>query len=557
MFAVLVAASFSSFSQVAPPHSEVVVTHFYTSSQPFGGFSERASVLAVPNYEHSNIPIGNQITMGRSYEVDSPSTWVFEKLFNDDLIAFQGNDSNKQYFIAINPVLQVGGGLEFGSSNRTLFENGRGARVHGSIGSKFGFETTVIESQQITPTYLDSYIEERGVVPGQGIAKRFGDEGWDHRWASGNISYTPSQYFNFSLGQGRFFYGDGYRSLLLSDNALNYPYFRIETTVGPVKYINLWTQMYDIRPEVNLNPGNRKKWISSHYLSWNVNERLNLNFFEAVVSRSDTNNTGFDVSYLNPIIFYRPIEDQIDSRLGNAVLGMGASYDVYKGIKTYGQFVLDEFNISALRAGEGSWLNKFGFQLGARYDFQGHYYRYSNTEKPNIYGFSLIAEYNQVRPFTYTHSKTLTNYAHYSQPLAHPLGTDFKEFVFRAQAVWNRWLFTLHYSTAQRGLPEVINGEYQGQGADLWVWYRSRSRDEGFEAGGSPSAMINNFRFETFYEFNPYWRMGLFGTIGYRSGPMYPFVHDPSTPPNPTPVNGNWWLSFGVKTDLYRTYSDI
>ena len=42
----------------------------------------------------------------------------------------------------------------------------------------------------------------------------------------------------------------------------------------------------------------------------------------------------------------------------------------------------------------------------------------------------LQAEYNSARPFTYSHASLFTNYAHYRQPLAHPLGSNFKEFVF-------------------------------------------------------------------------------------------------------------------------------
>lgn len=539
-----------------------VARYFSSGGLPFAGYSERGAVMGAPFLDHPSIIGGPRQVFYRVCEVDTSASWYYRKAFYDPLFILAGGDSTTYYRIEANPFFQTTAGVELdaSSSNRTLYENGRGAYIKGQIGSQLFFNTTIMESQTVTTRYLDSYIENREVVPGQGIARRFGTNGWDHRWASGNISYTPSQYFNFSLGQGRFFYGNGYRSLFLSDNSLNYPYFRIESTFGPVKYVNLWTQMYDIRNSVMAGDGNRKKWLSTHYLSWNVTDRLNISFFESVMSRSDTNNAGFDVSYLNPIIFYRPIEDQIGSRLGNAVLGMGASYDILKSedvpnrvqdkyrLRAYGQFVLDEFNLAALRDNSGSWLNKFGYQLGVRYNHLIEQY------DGDVIGISVLAEYNHVRPFTYTHSKTLTNYAHYSQPLAHPLGTDFKEWVFRAQATYNRWLFTLHYSVAERGVSEIINGEYFGQGSDLWVTYNSRSRDEGYDAGGSPSVMINNFRAEAFYEFNPSWKMGLFASLGYRSGPMYPLVTEDL---NPLQTSDSWWINFGLRTDLFRSFSDI
>lgn len=58
--------------------------------------------------------------------------------------------------------------------------------------------------------------------------------------ASGYVSYSSNKHFNFQVGHGKHFVGDGYRSLLLSDNALNYPYARITSTFGKLQYTNLY-----------------------------------------------------------------------------------------------------------------------------------------------------------------------------------------------------------------------------------------------------------------------------------------------------------------------------
>jgi hypothetical protein len=34
-----------------------------------------------------------------------------------------------------------------------------------------------------------------------------------------------------------------------------------------------------------------------------------------------------------------------------------------------------------------------------------------------------------VRPFTYSHFDSISNYTHYNQPLAHPLGANFNEYI--------------------------------------------------------------------------------------------------------------------------------
>lgn len=466
--------------------------------------------------------------------------WMRRKLSDQHLVYFNESD----WGVFVDPVLQLELGNQMsGESTNSLYRSTRGAHLEGRIGSQFTFETTIVESQLRVPDYLDSYISNHGVIPGEGLAKPFGEGGWDHRWSSGNISFTPSKYFNFSLGQGKFFYGEGYRSMLLSDNALNYPYFRIESTFGPFKYVNLWMQNYDIRSEVNLNPGNRRKWVSSHYFSWDVTDRLNFGLFEAIVYGSDTLNGGLDVSYFNPIIMYRPIEDQIDSRLGNALLGLNASYKFNHGIKAYGQFVLDEFNMDALTSGEGSWLNKFGFQLGVRQDV-----------RIREHELSLLAEANVARPFTYTHKKVLTNYAHFNQPLAHPLGTDFIEYVFRAQWRYRRWSVTLHYSLADKGLANEINGHVYGEGADLWTSYENRSRNEGFELSDEPTVAINNARVNLGWTVQSAWGMEVFTEFGYRSGMMYPGIGVEGVSPS---VGSSTWLNVGFRTLLYRRYTDI
>jgi hypothetical protein len=50
----------------------------------------------------------------------------------------------------------------------------------------------------------------------------------DFPLAEANLTFTASKHI-FELGYGRNFIGDGYRSLLESDGASPYPYFKINT----------------------------------------------------------------------------------------------------------------------------------------------------------------------------------------------------------------------------------------------------------------------------------------------------------------------------------------
>jgi hypothetical protein len=155
-------------------------------------------------------------------------------------------------------------------------------QVRGNITDKFSFYTDFLETQAIFPKYVSDQIAESGVVPGQGIAKNFGENGGkDYGIAQGFIDYTPNQYFGFQLGQGKNFIGDGYRSLLLSNNAFNYNYLRLTVNVWKLKYMVLYTQMKDI---ANRYPDGtfQNKYVTAHYLSYQVNRKLTLGFFESV-----------------------------------------------------------------------------------------------------------------------------------------------------------------------------------------------------------------------------------------------------------------------------------
>ena len=104
--------------------------------------------------------------------------------------------------------------------------------------------------------------------------------------------------------------------------------------------------------------------MANHYLSWNVSNRWNLGLFESVIW-TDTNNRGFDMNFVNPIIFYRAVEFSSSARTGNAVLGLTSKYKWNNQLNFYGQFLLDEFSLGEVKNEKNSWKNKFAYQLGA------------------------------------------------------------------------------------------------------------------------------------------------------------------------------------------------
>lgn len=233
--------------------------------------------------------------------------------------------------------------------------------------------------------------------------------------------------------------------MLLSDNALYYPFFKINTSVWKIRYVNLYTQFQDAMMDVDTLIGVTRKWGSFHYLSFEAFDWLQVGLFEGIIwPNNDTTKTrGFDPNYLNPIIFFRPIEFGLGSP-DNAVMGLNLKLKPVDRLVVYGQFMLDDLDIAASRDGEGYYRNKFGVQAGAKY--------YAHTPDYKHAGV-LQVELNQANPYTYAHKEPVQNYAHYNQPLAHPLGANFREILLMADYRFNyRYYLSAKVQVASAGL---------------------------------------------------------------------------------------------------------
>jgi hypothetical protein len=373
--------------------------------------------------------------------------WLGKKLFNEDLIAIKGDG----FAFFINPIVNYSLGKDDNWTTQKPFVSTRGFRLTGNITPKFYFESEFYENQALFPKYIYDFIQEKKVIPGVGNTKNFTKlENFDFAYSRGSIAYQPNKFFNFRLGNGKHFWGDGYRSLLLSDNAPSYPFFQIMTTFWKIRYVNLWTQMLD-NTRLGYDGTYARKYVSSHYLSYNVTKRLNIGLFESVIYGDSIGTRGLDVQFLNPIIFFRPIEYSLNSNAGNAVLGLNLKFKLTDKQSLYGQFLLDDINFQELSAKSNYWGQKYGYQLG---------FKSFHTFIPNLL---VQAEYNWVRPYVHSHFVSTENYGHFSQSLAHPLGGNFKEFVAIFRYFHKRWFAEGRLMLATQGR-DSLNKNY---GSDI------------------------------------------------------------------------------------------
>ena len=382
----------------------------------------------------------------------------------------------------VNPVVYVGVGIDATSghddpsanSQRLLFINTRGLEIRGTIGRKLGFYTFFSDTQASYPEYVRQYGrtyagDSLASAPGEGFVKPFGANGGvDYLSARGYITFNTLKVINIQFGHDRNFFGNGFRSLLLSDNAPPSLFLKLSTRLGRrIQYTNLFSSLQNKQAPLPLGEHLiPQKFMAIHHISINLNDHMNLGVFEAEVFSRDR----LDLSYLNPIILYRYVESSQGSS-DNAFIGIDFKANFLSQFLVYTQIMIDEFRLKQLREGKGNWTNKFAIQVGGKY-----------IDAFNVPNLDLQAELNLARPYTYAHeasasvSSGQTNYAHYNQPLAHPLGGNFLEGIGIVKYQQRRLSGTGIFGVMMYGADPAPDINY---GGNILKDYNGRVREEG------------------------------------------------------------------------------
>ena len=473
--------------------------------------------------------------------VKNTDAWWKRKLFNEHLVEIQSDD----YWFTLDPIFDFQVGKDTDSDFNTTFNNTRGIYVQGGLGSKFSFSASVYESQGRFAQYFNEYAEslkafgpDPAIIPGRGIGKAFKDDAYDYPVAEAYLSYSPAKFINVQFGHGKNFIGDGYRSLLQSDVASPSPFLKINTKFWKIKYTNTWMWLKDVRPEVTEDGAFLTKYMANHYLSWNVSKRFNLGLFESVMW-TNSNDRGFDINYLNPIIFYRAIEFETGQGAGNAIVGASGKYKVNDNVNIYSQFILDEFSLNDVTGGEKSWKNKFGYQIGVKY--------YNAFKVDNLL---LQFEYNRVRPYTYSHNTIVLNYAHNNQSMAHLWGSNFSEAVLIGRYDYKRWFADAKLVFGVRGFDFNDGTDNFSYGGDIYRNYNDRPFDTGIEIGQGNKTNTFHAELQSGYVINPATNLKLFAYLSYRN-------FNPDAETATAFKNSTVWFSLGLRTDLFNWYFDF
>lgn len=388
--------------------------------------------------------------------------------------------------LQLHPIIEAGTGYD-PLLQKAISEYIGGVHFKTNINNDFTFAATVVGGNISLPFFLDTSLSAKKIIPEYSQAYGNNKAGYQVFDYTGYISWSPqnNKIFNFQLGRDRHFIGDGYRSMLLSDYAPAYPYFRINTNIWRFQYSVWYAWMYDVTTANGMKQDFKNKFGTFHYLSYNILKELNVGVFENIIWRGTDSSQArtFDVNYMNPVLFFRPQEFAIGSP-DNAFMGLNIHAKLFKTLKLYGQLGLDEFFLKEIRAHRGWWANKQSWQLGAKY---------VNAFK--VKGLSLQAEYNEARPYTYSHGLIEQNYSQYGMPLASPLGANFREFIGIVKYRKNSWQLSAQFTGYVIGKDTA--GTNSNMGQNIFLSYTTHP----YEYGNKTTQGVKTHVFQSDFKF--------------------------------------------------------
>ncbi|NVK66323.1 MAG: hypothetical protein HWE22_17150 [Flavobacteriales bacterium] len=482
-----------------------------------------ANKLSKPYNEGSFLPVSEGEYNLIPAIIDSTPRYytVTHILYTKHLIEINAKDC----YLTISPAANISYGKDFrDTSERRLMQNTRGVFVEGDFFKKFSFATTFYENQARFAAYEENYYESVGeryqnsagnyyaqnaVIPGAGRTKDFKGDGFDYAFATGYFSYLPIKQLRISAGNNQQFIGDGYRSLLLSDNSYAAPYIRLDWKISSKfnftyyrsRLINLLRRSVSSSAEVYYET----KGHSVNYFTYKPNENASISLFEGSIwNRGDslTSRTSHPLFY-NPVPFVSSLVLDGKNEVVS-LLGINANYQLGEKHRVYGQLAMNDWN-----------TNKVGYQLGYRgYNFFG------------LNDFMLQLEYNRVPAKMYEAANPRLNYSHYNLPLAHIKGSGFQEFIVRANYEYKHWFIDL--------LTVMYNLKDYNQEAHLAL----------YPTNETIAANVFYQSAELGYRFNRKMNLSIFGRWRYRS-----------TTESGIPTANT--VQFGLRTALTNHYDDF
>ncbi len=360
-------------------------------------------VVRHPSVQQWVINIGDDSleNIGNHWQKKKYEKWFGRKLFNEDLLKVDTTN----FSLKINPLVN----FQFGVDNedttgQRLSTNSRGILIEATVGKKFGFYTSFWENQSFFPAYITNYIASNGIVPGQGRVKPFKKIGFDYARSSAVLHYAPTKWLFVQGGHGKNFYGNGYRSLLQSDYAFNYPYLKVGLSLfdGKLLYqpsIASLQHLQRLPATTSSEAQFVRKAGTFHVLNFQPHSRVEIGLFEGGVWQNwDSNGTvQLPANFYVPIAFLNSGINGLESANYKGIVGLNGRVSPLKTLALYGQIGMSNQGTS-----------RFASQIGVKY--------FDAFKVENLF---IHGEYNTIDNGVYSHSlDPALNYNHYNEGIA-------------------------------------------------------------------------------------------------------------------------------------------
>lgn len=410
--------------------------------------------------------------------------------------------------------------------------NSRGLIFKGKLSDNFYFMSAAVENQVYYPDYLRNYYTEKRVISGLGRYKTFKEKGYDYAFAFGQIFWKPLKFMSVEAGHGKQFLGEGYRSLILSDFSSFYPFLKITTTYKKLQFVHIYTAFQDVKREDSRLLVYQRSHGTFTSVGYHFSEKLKISLTESIIWQTygEDYNNQFPANFYIPVPYYRTIIYGFNDP-NNVSLGLNFSWRPLYSIMIYGQYLLDDLN-RFHNEDSLSIYNRYGYQFGTRV-----------IEPFKIKNLFILAEYNKVLPYTYSSSLRRQSYSGMNEPLAHPLGANFNEYVIQGHYRFKSWYIAATYTHALTG-KDILNKNF---GSDI-------SKSDTTATVGEPLSDLNpkgirttvsNFSLEAGYLINPKYNFVI--SAGIRNRIL-----------NDVLVNNEANLIyFKLSTNLLNTYNDF
>jgi len=465
-----------SFSGIKPYLIQPTVKEVeYYDSLYYNKSKDAPSITEIDRYNMQHFLMANSewSTPRESFKSEKPIYNTFY-VNRANMFELKSND----FVLIANPIIYFEGGSKGGNDGYT-YVNKRGINVRGIIGNKVGFSFYFTENQERQPLYVQEWRNSNKAVPGAGYIKDFKANGFDYFDVRGSVSWKVAKFMDMQFGYDKNFIGDGYRSLLLSDFSTSGLFLKVNTHFGRFNYENLFMELVSLH-RLSSDYIYPRKYFRMSHLSTNITKWLNIGLFDGVIlGKSDQ----LSLALFNPVI-YAHVPNSEDGLSNKYYTGFDAKVNIAKKVLLYGQLMVDKLKLDELN--DHSWNNRYGYQAGLKY-----------VDAFGLKNVDVQLETNRVRPFTYSGSDSVKNYTHYNQPMTHPLGANFAEYIAIVKAQPMKKLYleakAIYY---KRGLDSAgVN-----MGSNLYLMNTTRPRDYGWDVGTGDLAKCTILNLTASYE---------------------------------------------------------